>query len=598
MTLASATVLQEVRQDLTRRLIDALIREDVANCCSGDGALPSRSVPGLPSSPNRWLRLTQARGTLWIPVLPATFMQRWRWSGEPSVWQSDAQPGQPRALPDYQALLSCLAPEEQGETQRLHALYSEECQTAERHGVLCRLEQQRWFDALGHRNRDWFSIAHPVARMGYFERLAAFLDHPLYPSARAKNGFNDRALRTYAPEFDARFQLRWLAIPRSDVSQPGATPAIWPDFEDVGLDRRLDGDYSLVPVHPHLWETRLEAFLAETTMGERIIRAPKPALWVRPTLSVRTLEVETDPGIHIKVPLTIRTLGNRNIRTIKPSTIYDGYTVQNLLEMITRSDPALSRCFEVVDESTGLHAGDLTWLGYIVRRFPVYPSGQTIVPVAALLATDPEGRCVAEVLAGQFNNADLEAWVRDYVALTLNTHLRLWLAHGVALESNQQNSMVVFEHDKAPRLLFKDNDAPRLWPARLAQRTPSARPLLAQLKDSRIAVDSDTPLAQMFTTITLQLNLAVILEGLAARGLGTTRGWYRLLRSELEQVLDQLDREGIVTDYARDTLLEQPYLYTKYLLRAGSLESKSSTGAVDINKFYGRLAPNFLTEAS
>ena len=48
----------------------------------------------------------------------------------------------------------------------------------------------------------------------------------------------------------------------------------------------------------------------------------------------------------------------------------------------------------------------------------------------------------------------------------------------------------------------------------------------------------------------------------------------------------------------RKALLEDRQLYTKYLLRAGSLESKSRTGAADINKFYGKLATNFLRNGS
>ncbi|TNE95376.1 MAG: hypothetical protein EP328_10010, partial [Gammaproteobacteria bacterium] len=58
--------------------------------------------------------------------------------------------------------------------------------------------------------------------------------------------------------------------------------------------------------------------------------------------------------------------------------------------------------------------------------------------------------------------------------------------------------------------------------------------------------------------------------------------------------LEQLDCQGVNTRPAREVLLEDSQLYTKYLLRAGSLESKSRTGATDINKFYGKLAPNFL----
>ena len=121
---------------------------------------------------------------------------------------------------------------------------------------------------------------------------------------------------------------------------------------------------------------------------------------------------------------------------------------------------------------------------------------------------------------------------------------------------------------------------------------------VAQLRDQRILVTHETPLAQMFTTITLQLNLAVILEGLAAQGLGSRTQWYKLLREELISVLGQLDDDGVNTQPAREVLLEDSQLYTKYLLRAGSLESKSRTGAADINKFYGKLAPNFLRQDS
>tara|TARA_R110000850_G_scaffold141170_1_gene262958 strand:- start:1404 stop:1880 length:477 start_codon:yes stop_codon:yes gene_type:complete len=158
--------------------------------------------------------------------------------------------------------------------------------------------------------------------------------------------------------------------------------------------------------------------------------------------------------------------------------------------------------------------------------------------------------------------------------------------------------MVLLTPGRPPQLLFKDNDAPRLWPDRLCGQMPSMESKVAQLRDQRILVNNETPLAQMFTTITLQLNLAVILEGLAARGLGSRGHWYKVLREEVISVLDQLDEEGVNTQPARKVLLEDRQLYTKYLLRAGSLESKSRTGAADINKFYGKLAPNFLGQES
>lgn len=341
----------------------------------------------------------------------------------------------------------------------------------------------------------------------------------------------------------------------------------------MGLDASLGDSHCLIPMHPHMWDTALTLYLSDSDLANQVLLAPKPAVRVTPTLSVRTLQVVDEPSIHLKVPLTIRTLGARNIRTVKPSTIYDGFTVQRLLTAV-----ALAARYSLTDESTGGHVDDLNWLGMIVRRYPGELDGTTVVPVAALSASGSDGRCVMEALASHFYGGDLKALLQDYLKLTLTVHLRLWLKYGVALESNQQNSMLVLDDAGPLRLLMKDNDAPRLWPARLCARL----------------VDAEEPLVQMFTTITLQLNIAVLLEELVARGLGSRRDWYTRLRDQVETTLQELEQEGVATNVARQCLLKDDYLYVKYLLRAGSLESKTNTGATDINKFYGKSAPNFL----
>ncbi|TNE76003.1 MAG: IucA/IucC family siderophore biosynthesis protein [Gammaproteobacteria bacterium] len=594
MTQDSMQTSTQAGHYLTQRLIDALIREDVAGCQSGSRAVSSDRVPGCPEQPAIWLQWELARGTLWLPVREAVFMQTWQWSGDPLLWQPADQPGNLSAMVHYGEILRCLASNEQDNREHGLDVYIDECRTAEAHHDLCHMEQSRWFNEIRRQGQSWKDLTRPSERLLHFERLAAFLDHPFYPSARAKSGFNETALVAYAPEFAPSFRLRWLAVPTSEVTALGRLPACWPAFSDVGLDNRLAADHHLLPVHPHLWDTALGDYLADAGIGNAALRAPEPALWVQPTLSVRTLQLEADPQVHVKLPLTIRTLGNRNIRTVKPSTLYDGHTVQQILEQIASKDPVLEGAFTVTDESTGLHVGDKPWLGCIVRRYPGVSGQQQIVPVASLLADSPDGRCVIQMMADEFSGGNLAEWVRQYVALTLRVHLRLWLLYGVALESNQQNSMLLLTPGRPMQLLFKDNDAPRLWPDRLCGQVPSVTSNVAQLRDQRILVNDETPLAQMFTTITLQLNLAVILEGLAERQLGSRSFWYELLREEVIHGLEQLDCQGVNTRPAREVLLEDSQLYTKYLLRAGSLESKSRTGATDINKFYGKLAPNFL----
>lgn len=579
---------------LTQRLIDALIREDVAGCQSRSMVLSEEEVPHEGAAPGKWLKWELQQGILWVPVLSCTFMQPWQWSGDALVWAPKGPTKDSVQLDRYDQVLFCLRPLSRDEHSTQHQAYEAECDTAVDHDQLCRQEKARWFHHLRQSGEAWPRLYDWAGRVLFYDRLAAFLDHPFYPSARAKSGFDTVALQAYAPEFAPTFKLRWLAVPRTRTHQLGDLPRCWPDFPSVGLNASLADDYQLVPVHPHLWHTALPAYLADTDLEGQVHLAPTPALWVHPTLSVRTLQVSQEPHVHLKVPLTIRTLGARNIRTVKPSTLYDGATVQHLLAEVAASDLDLRGRYRVTDESAGTHVDDLTWLGVIVRRYPDNLAQTTIVPVAALLAQGADGRCAIEALAERFYKGDLETLIQHYLELTLGVHLRLWLKYGIALESNQQNSMLVLHDDGTLQLLLKDNDAPRLWPARLCERRPDLAPLVDGLRDARIRVNNEVPLAQMFTTITLQLNAAVLLEGLVARGYGTRRDWYRRLRNQVEAILQALEQEGIATAFARHCLLEEKYLYAKYLLRAGSLESKVQTGAADINKFYGKTAPNFL----
>lgn len=102
---------------------------------------------------------------------------------------------------------------------------------------------------------------------------------------------------------------------------------------------------------------------------------------------------------------------------------------------------------------------------------------------------------------------------------------------------------------------------------------------------------SRKPLAQMFCTIVLQLDLQAVLEGLAEWQPALRAPLYTQLQTQFALTLAQLDVDGIDTAPAR-RLLAAPRLPVKYLLSAGSLLSKQLTGASDINKFYGDSAPN------
>lgn len=588
---------------IAARVVDTLLREDVRECLTraevvGNDALPHGFADGV-GADQQWLQITHfGPYRLWIPVARERFMQPWRFARRALVWCSAAGCRRIHNVADILAYFRVGLDES---VAHGFVEFERECATAVTHRHAAEIERERWFcdwradhgQACGADLVDWHE------RLLHYDRLASFLDHPFYPTARAKLGFGVDDLARYAPEFRPSFELNWLAVARAlHHSTDGPLPPGWPTFTAVNLPVSLAETHVLVPVHPFLWQHELGRFLADSQIASQVVRAPRTALKVTPTLSVRTLALCAAPEWHVKLPLTIRTLGARNIRTIKPSTIHDGHSIQALLGAIAEREAQLRERVLLTAEDTGAHVAHQNFLGFIVRRYPEAALKEsTLVPVAALSAPTPDGRTVAEEIVDRFFGGDVQAFLDTYLDLTLRWHLVLWLRYGVALESNQQNSVLVLSQTGPRlRLLLKDNDAARIQRDTLVHRWPSLGAHVAQLQDARIVVHEALPLAQMFTTITLQLNIAAPIEYLARVYQRDPRALYACVRRHIERLLDDLAGAGEDVALARQTLLDDEHLYIKYLLVAATLADKKITGATDVNKYYGRSAPNFLKE--
>ncbi|GAA4201951.1 hypothetical protein GCM10022252_57370 [Streptosporangium oxazolinicum] len=407
----------------------------------------------------------------------------------------------------------------------------------------------------------------------WYETLAAFLDHPVYPTARCRTGLSDEDLTAYAPEFAPAFELRWAAVPRERLTgteMPGA-----PGFPAVGLAGELAETHALFPVHP----------LTVPTVEEIpwTIVAPLAHLEVRPTLSMRTVEVA--PGTHLKLPLTTSTLGLRNRRSLKPETLADGARAELLLRAMPDPDVLLA------DEQTYGHAGH-EYLGWLLRR---HPAGE-VVPVAALPAPLPGGGLVVEELAGRWFGGDVTRLLGRYLRMLFRFHVRLFVRYGTALEAHQQNLSLVFGTEEAldgnangegvVRLLVKDNDGLLTSPDRLRD----AGLAVPDLTDARMFTDDPHALADVFVTITLHLAAAAVTFG----ALPPPRA-FELVRDTLTEALDEYGEDPMAR-LLRARTLDAARLVGKSMVTAGTLVDKTRTGARDVNKFYGTSGPNYLRQ--
>ncbi|MEU5882053.1 IucA/IucC family protein [Spirillospora sp. NPDC047279] len=404
----------------------------------------------------------------------------------------------------------------------------------------------------------------------FYETLAAFTDHPVYPTGRSRAGLSGADLRRYAPEFGPSFELRWAAVPRHRVTAAGVRPEWWPRPDEVGLtgDDAGDDGCDLFPVHP------LAAAALRADPDVRL--APDRHLRVRPTLSMRTLAVTS--LTHLKVPLPTSTLGLRNRRTIVPGTLPDGARVERLLHRVLEREPALPVL--LADEQTYGHAGT-PYLGHLVRRFPAETARAHVVPVAALLAEDPAGGYVIE-------RWNVRQAFGDYLDALLSWNVALF-RYGVALEAHQQNVSLVLDEREPLKLLLKDNDGALIDPARLASALGSTEEL-CEFSDRRMTTTDREALARVFVTITLHLCAAAPAFGLAERGLLPLRTGLAMIRDRLDAILTPADA------FLRARTLDADRLPTKAMVTAGTLVDKARTGAADINKHYGPLGPNYLRD--
>ncbi|MEV1169590.1 IucA/IucC family protein [Nonomuraea sp. NPDC049784] len=380
--------------------------------------------------------------------------------------------------------------------------------------------------------------AEVLARKPSYEALAAFVDHPVYPTSRARIGLSEAELPAYAPEFAPSFELRWAVVPGAAARLP-ADVAPW------------EGDEVLFPVHP------LTVGEVRKIDGVRVL--DKARVTVRPTLSMRT--VELNPRTHLKLPLPISTLGMRNRRSIKPGTLGDGAKAELLLRELADPDVLLA------DEQTYAHAGH-EYLAWMVRRLP---EGK-IVPVAAL--------AVPGVLA------ELGDVVPAYLRVLLRWNVRLFVRYGVALEAHQQNLALVFQSDRM-RLLVKDNDGLLASPARLR----AAGVAVPEFADERMLNDDPHALADVFVTITLHLAAAAVAFAAMPHDRAAA-----LLRDTLAEALDEYGDDPMAR-ILRARTLDAARLTGKSMITAGTLVAKERSGARDINKFYGTSGPNYLRRA-
>ncbi len=281
----------------------------------------------------------------------------------------------------------------------------------------------------------------PDGGHGYLSRAVSLADleqcvvdgHPLHPLCRTRTGMSADELRRYAPEYRPTVQLEVFEVP----------PARWRST-GAGLPPRL-------PVHPWQRAHVLDRYPFLRPTGEQLA--------ARPLMSLRTVALRDTPALHLKTALDVQMTSA--VRIVSPAAVHNGPVVSALVGPLAQR-VGIELLAEVAAGAVLVDGEPCRSLAVLHRRAPRMVPGERIVPLAALSAPSPAtGRALITELPDPAGTA------ADVVHLLLPALLRL-LQLGVALEAHGQNTLVVFEHGRPVRLVYRDLGGVRLHPGRLA----------------------------------------------------------------------------------------------------------------------------------
>jgi len=534
------------------RVLDTVLREDILGLRS--------CATRLERPDGTWLRTTAPDGGAWLlPVEPHGFQSEF--ATRLPLIESEATGTR---LTDTDAVLATLRNLADPRDHAGFDDFAEECRlekaAARRHASAGPAVRARLARTRGDDPSRWTGLAAGPA----LDTLAAYVHHPVHPTSHARSGLDDHTLRRHAPEHHPVFALRWIAMERERLTGAGTLPTDWPTLGELDLPHS-DRTHLALPVHP----------ATLPLLPDDVVRAPHPYLDVIPTLSMRTVASIADPRTHLKLPLPTATLGLRNRRTVTRGSLIDGAAGQRLLRAVLDRVPRFRDRVLLADEQTWVHAGD-DLVAVLVRRHPTGLDGALVLPVAALLAPGPDGVRVLDRVADRFHGGDRIALLDAYLTLLLDWQTTLF-RYGIALESHPQNVSLVLARDRPPRLLFKDNDSPRVN----TTRCPLPH---GDFDDPRTFTTSDEPLASLFITITVHLCVGAIAFALAPN---ERERLLLLAHDRLAELADPTLRRHI---------LEAERLPVKAMVTAGTLLTKQRSGAADVNKHYNT-GPNYLRRA-
>lgn len=390
------------------------------------------------------------------------------------------------------------------------------------------------------------------------------LGHPYHPNAKAKLGFSLHETVQYSPEFQPEFKVIWLQLDEK-IQRRYRFVKAYPNG--------LQFPNNAIPVHPWQWHNIIKHKFKEALARHQVYQVEHETK-VSPTLSFRTVIPKCNPNYHIKLSTAIHTTSA--MRTVSPSSAYNGPRISEVLCRILNAESNFDNSLEILCDVEGAHYDDglastldshSKHLAYIMRESPLLKvkASDTVIPLASLFAPCPINNKPLLVSIIEQQHISPADFFNCYSYLLLKGQLALYLKYGIALESHQQNTLLVFDEN----FEYKKHINRDLGGIRIStQQLSDAGYALGLHSSSIILADTQEKLRNKFIHANLQSNLQYWIQCLHQYfNIPIKLGW-KIVRGNILRIVSELDKSKGCAHITKelDAILSQPWKQ-KSLLR-------------------------------
>ncbi|OMH33817.1 IucA/IucC family protein [Motiliproteus sp. MSK22-1] len=405
-----------------------------------------------------------------------------------------------------------------------------------------------------------------------WECIASLRDRPFHPVAKAKV-FEGISIDSHQLLPGKKLQASWWAIPRTlslqsveENSQPGLEQPFFQLLTDnqqqvvkqVCEKQQLDlEEYLILPVHPlqALWIKTHNCFLAARDLGVS-------ATDLIATSSLRSLVVKHQPHLHLKLSLSITSLGA--VRVQPARYLHNGQLAQRVFSKIQDRDEWLANHVELCEEtlwaSMSEHQenpllqenGELSCL---LRSYPeslINDPDIELVPMSALAVQNEKGQAtgVRRLLSIADQTASLTSCLKlfEVIAKLLSELGLRCFNYGVMPELHGQNVLLICRLGEIQGLLLRDHDTLRTCPLMMeAQDLQPPCYVMDRSTPGTLELENPEELLAYFQTLVLEVNLYAIMDAMCRDLNSAEQPFWHLLQSVLNNSV-----QGMSNDSARD----------------------------------------------